>query len=458
MQRRVGWSALIGLATAATVGGLWLASPRDDQADGPAAPVDGVVIVAPDPVPWGDITWERLDPPSMGGRLSQSPTAIEQVPGGFIVLGSDADGIDGAEQQVGTIWTSSDGRSWEQDRITDGVPPGDIAEPRLAAGGPGGVLVAGGICCSMEGPAMWLAQGVGPLERVQLPPAVRNAWFTDIEAGPPGFVVVGATKAGDPNDPDFTGAIWTSPDGVEWSTVDPVAAGLVPGTVDDVTWTGRDWIAVGKHDDGKTSDGAVWRSDDGVTWRRIALDDPAITGPEEESLTRVVSLADGGLFAQGGSGTHDDRVACENLLGDVVGVPGASLVLSCGWEIETHWTSPDGRTWTRAPAVAAPFDGPPLPPAPGGRRLISHRALAPGGPGLVVVDAEGTTPEGHDLVGTWVSGDGATWRPVGEAGQIPGAYLQDLVVTGRTIVGIAERVTGNADRSEIAVWVGTVRP
>lgn len=430
---------------------------------GPAVPSDGPIKDPPpvvlDPGPWQDITWERIDAPALGGPLIQSGGSIIRAGAGFVVVGQDADGIEGAQDQVGAIWTSGDARRWVKRRIVEGVPAGDTAEVRLAAAGTTGVLVAGGVCCSIESPAMWLVTNDG-VERLVLPDGMRSMSFRDIEAGPDGFVAGGAQADGDPNDPSFTASLWHSPDGRAWTEVDPRAADLGPGGVRDVAWTGSAWVAVGSHDEARRSDGTVWRSPDGIEWERIAVGDAAIAGPEEEALHRILPLA-GGLFAQGGSGTHADRLACEDLAGEgSVGIPGAVLSLSCGWMVTTHWTSVDGTTWLRTPPVQAPFDGPPLPAPPGGRRLISHRVLDVGGPGLVIVDAEEPRrADGSDSVGTWISDDGASWRPVGQPDQFPkDQFLQDFVVAGRTIVGIGDDGWDQPDGTDIVVWIGTFSP
>ena len=344
-------------------------------------------------------------------------------------------------------------------RIVAGVPAGDTAEVRLAATGPAGILIAGGVCCSIESPAMWLISDDG-VERLVLPDGMRTTTFLDLESGPGGFVGGGVRSDGDPNDPQYTGALWHSADGRTWTEVDPRAGDLGPGDVRDVAWTGAAWFAVGSRDEGRRSDGTVWRSGDGVEWRRIAVGDPAIAGPEEEALQRILPFK-GGLFAQGGSGTHADRLACEDQAGEgTVGIPGASLSLSCSWLVTTHWISTDGTTWLRMPPVEAPFDGPPLPAPPGGRRLISHRVLDVGEPGLVVVDAEEPRrADGSDSVGTWISDDGATWRPVGGPGQFPkDLFLQDFVVAGRTIVGIGEDGWDQPNGTDVVVWIGSVTP
>ena len=429
---------------------LW---PRDVPEPGKP----GAAAVFDDPAAWRDVRWERIDPPSMGGQLTQSPVRIIRGGPGFIVLGRDAMGGEGREDTVAAIWTSNDGRDWAKHRLTEGVPPGDVAEIRLIAAGAPGIVVAGGVCCTVEDPAMWWSADGASWERITLPPDMQDVAFYDVEAGPGGFVVAGVSLVGNPNDPDEVAELWTSPDGRSWSEVDPEAAGLGPGHVSDVTWTGDAWVAVGKQPGGETWDGAVWRSADGVAWDRIAVDDPSITGPEEEELGRVFAL-EHGLVALGGAGTHADRQDCEGLLRgegqrgpDIVGVADASLALSCGWLGEARWTSEDGSTWERAPDA---------PPDVGGRRLIEQRVIATGGPGLVVVGAE--EPRRvvlGDHIGTWVSADGLTWGPVGLSPQFPdGLILADIVVVGRTIVGIGDSEWDQPTGSDGVVWIGTVSP
>lgn len=458
---RIGWRGLAIGAGAAIGAALLLLSAG--VLGGPPGP-SGEPVKAPppsviDPGPWQDITWERIDAPAMGGPLIQSGGSIARAGAGFIVVGQDADGVAGAQRQVGAIWTSRDARRWAKRRIVEGVPAGDTAEVRLAAAGSAGIVVVGGVCCSTESPAMWLVTDDG-IERLVLPVGMRTTTFLDLESGPGGFVGGGVRSDGDPVDPQFRGALWHSPDGRAWTEVDPRAADLGPGDVRDVAWTGAVWFAVGSRDEGRRSDGAVWRSADGIDWERVAVDDPAIAGPDEEGIHRILPLG-GGLFTQGGSGTHADRLACEDLAGvGAVGIAGATLSLSCSWLVTTHWTSTDGATWQRLPPVEAPFGGPPLPAPPDGRRLISHRVLDVGGPGLVVVDAEEPRrADGSDSVGTWISDDGATWRPVGAADQFPkDEFLQDLVVTGRTVVGIGDAGWDQPDGTDIVVWIGSFSP
>ena len=245
-----------------------------------------------------------------------------------------------------------------------------------------------------------------------------------------------------------------------WEEVDPDAAGIGPGAVSGVAWTGSHWLAVGKQAGGDTWDGAVWRSPDLHGWSRVAAADRDLIGADEVELYGVIPFA-GGILAMGGRGSHDDRVRCEEALG-VGGLPDAVLVLSCGWLVNEHLWSADGIDWRRLPPIEPPLGGGALPPGPNGRRLISHRVIAAGGPGLVVVDAEqprqGQEPAG-DIVGTWTSIDGDDWRPVGRAPQLPiGLYLNDIVVSGRRVIGIGDSEWQQPTGPDGVVWLGTVLP
>ena len=448
--------AVAAVATIAVLLGVQAltGSPPPD----PAA-ADPAMRIA-DPVPWADIRWERVDPPAMGGRLNQSLYRIVHGGPGFAVLGTDADGDEGAQRSMATVWTSSNAREWTKSRLLAGVPAGDSSEAYVIAGMPGALVAFGGVCCTIEQRAMWWSHDGTAWERLVLPLAMQDVTLLSIAGGPQGFVGVGVSHEGDPNDPEETGEIWTSPDGRQWTEVEPLAARIGPGSVAGVAWAGTHWLAVGKQAGGETWDGAAWRSPDLLRWSRVAARDPALVGEDEVELNRVVPFA-GGILAAGGRGTHDDRVQCEDALG-IGGLQDAVLALSCGWLVTEHVWSADGLEWRRLAPVEPAFGGPALPPGPGGRRLISHRVMAAGGPGLVVVDAEAQQPGQElagDVVGTWTSIDGDDWRPVGRAPQLPiRLYLNDIVVSGRTIIGIGDSESRQPTGPDGVVWIGTVLP
>jgi hypothetical protein len=456
-RRRVPAIGLALMSAVAVLGLAVLVSSLLDPKAAPAVPA----VPARDLGLWADIRWERTDPPAMGGNLNQSLSQIVQGGPGLAVLGTDADGDAGAQRSMAAVWTSPDGRDWAKARLLDGVAKGDTSEAFVIAAMPGALVVSGGVCCTVEEHrAMWWSDDGRDWERLVLPPEMLGVSFLSIAGGPQGFVGVGVSHVGNPNDPAEIGEMWTSPNGRVWEEVDPDAAGIGPGAVSGVAWTGSHWLAVGKQAGGDTWDGAVWRSPDLHGWSRVAAADRDLIGADEVELYGVAPFA-GGILAMGGRGTHDDRVRCEEALG-VAGLPDAVLVLSCGWLVNEHLWSGDGVDWRRLPPIEARLGGEALPPGPNGRRLISHRVIAAGGPGLVVVDAEqprpGQEPAG-DIVGTWISIDGDDWRPVGRAPQLPiGLYLNDVVVSGRRVVGIGDSEWEQPTGPDGVVWLGTILP
>lgn len=413
----------------------------------------------PDLAPWVDIRWELLAPPAMGGALNQSLYQIVGGGPGYAVLGADSRGTAGAQTSMAAVWTSSDGREWRESLLVDGLANADSSQANVIAATPTALVVTGGVCCAIgEQQAMWWSADGLAWERLVLPLEMQGVTFLSMAGGPSGFVGAGVSHEGNPNDPTERGELWTSPNGRVWTRVDTVAAGIDLGTLADVAWTGTHWLAVGKQAAGETWDGAVWRSPDLTGWSRVAARDPVLVGDDEVELHRVVPFA-GGILAAGGRGTHDDRVRCEEGLG-VVGEPDAVLANSCGWLRAEHLWSIDGLEWRRLEPIEAPARGPALRPGPGGRRLISHRVIAAGGPGLVVVDEEDRRQDLQgSFVGAWTSVDGETWRPVGPAPDLPrGLYLNDMIVSGRTIIGIGDAGSDQPDGPDGLVWIGTVVP
>jgi hypothetical protein len=440
------------VAVAGAALGLQVIGSRPALEPAPAGPAEPVADLRP----WVDIRWERLDPPAMGGELNQSPYQIVSGGPGLAVLGTDADGDPENQTQMAAVWTSPDGRTWRASRLLDGVANGDTSEAQVIAAIPGALVVAGGVCCTEEERAMWWSADGLVWERLVLPLAMQGVSFFSIASGPQGFVGVGTSLEGDPNDPTENGELWTSPNGRDWTRVDPGAADIGEGWLVDVAWTGTHWLAVGKQLGGDTWDGAVWRSEDLASWSRVAANDAVLVGDDEVELGRIVPF-DGGILVAGGRGTHDDRVRCEDAIG-VAGPPDAVLALSCGWLSTEHLWSADGLVWRRLQPIEPVPGGPALPLGPGGRRLISHRVMAAGGPGLVVVDAEAHDQDlPGDVVGTWTSVDGDTWRPVGDAPQFPiSLFLNDIVVSGRTVVGVGDSDWDQPTGSDGVVWIGSV--
>jgi hypothetical protein len=427
---------------------------------GEAPPIDPALFAPPplDPIPWQDVRWERVADPGniLGGPLLQDLRRVVRGGIGIVALGSDSRGEPGSFHRVTTVWLSRTGRDWAEVELNAGVKPGDVAEAWQIAAGPAGIIVIGSVCCREEAPAIWWSATGERWARLPIDPGLlRDGGVLDLAAGPGGYVAVGSQAE--------RAAIWASGDGRSWARVsraeDPAFG---PGLVSGVVWTGRDWIAVGRQGGDPTYDGAVWRSPDLTAWRRVAVADPALAGDDEVSLWAAIPFA-GGVLARGGRGTHQDRVKCEDLLGGAGTLPELQLVLSCGWEVETHWWSVDGEVWQRLPDVTPRLGQPPLPRVgpPPGRRLIFQRAVASGGPGLVTVDYELVGDnDSADTQALWTSADGRTWTRVGNAEHFGrDEWVEDVLVAGRTVIAVGEAPerTGEFGKDG-AVWIGTILP
>jgi hypothetical protein len=452
--------AVIALALIAAIGTGALGLGGAGQASQP--PTGQAPFPPPDPVPWQDIQWVRLEDQAgvLGGPLGQRIDRIVAGGPGFVAIGATSEGQPGAETSRGTIWLSDTGERWARHVLRGGVAPGDDASLYQVAAGPKGIVVMGNICCSSEQAAAWWSEDGSAWERVQLPQgAAPPPGVYDVAAGPDGFVAVGISGQ--------SMAIWTSPDGRDWTAVDEKAAGLVRGSFGSVVRDDRGWLAIGVRDDRRTHEGAVWRSPDLASWRAIS-DAPPLAGPEEIELGTVHRFA-GGYLLVGNLGTHEERVRCEQLLGHAEGrlALSSDLALSCGWGVTTHWWSADGEGWQLLPPVAQAAGAPPLPLGPGGRGLIYRWPIRPGGPGLVTIGYEAVDPEAAgDVRAVWVTPDGRTWIPVGAAPQFPPeASVADMVVVGRQIIAVgstwspeAAAQPGAGTGEDGAIWIGTVLP
>jgi len=211
--------------------------------------------------------------------------------------------------------------------------------------------------------------------------AATSLTLTDLRTGEPFEAPVGSVDAtwiaaageaygSSPGEP--TGAILTSPDGVEWSTAltttpmrgvatsadlavvvgdDGRGAGAIHTSPDGASWSAPIdvvdplaavahgdgvWIAVGDRsfaEEGGAGDGsagAIYRSTDATTWERVATtspyDNPELTAGEESGFLNqtMVSVAHGGDLWVATARECAERV-CRAV----------------------EFTSPDGTTWTR---------------------------------------------------------------------------------------------------------------
>jgi hypothetical protein len=407
----------------------------------------GIGVPAVDPLPWTGVTWDPLATTGIETRAGQGVRGLVHAGDRLLAQGrmDDPRPLDNPDHlgDVAVVWLSSDGVRWDARPIVAGVPPDSVTETNAVAAGPRGIVVGGGVCCRLEAPALWWSSDGQAWEIAAVPDLVPGAWIQDLAAGPDGFVAIGGIGE--------RGAIWTSADGRTWSAVDPDDAGLVRGGLSSVVATETGYVAVGQDDPGaEGSDAAIWASVGLEQWRRVAIDDPALVGIDEASMTSIVPFA-GGFFAVGGTGTSKDRKQCQQLLGGAAVASLSDTALSCGWLREMTWHSLDGETWTRADPFGADGEYPPdFAGPPPGRAPVSWTFIAAGGPGLVALQDEISRDEAAgNTLGIWTSAEGASWTRIADAPLDAADYPVGFAVSGRRLFVITE--LGRA-------WIGTVRP
>lgn len=138
-------------------------------------------------------------------------------------------------------------------------------------------------------------------------------------AGGPGYVAVGRNGS--------TAGVWTSPDGQSWTLVENEIFGSYsePAEAFDVAALPTGLVVVGSGGEQSpdrwglswgSDTPAVWVSQDGLTWDRLSID----------------TFGDAEPFFFGSVETSGDAFYLESTEGDVL----------------QQWTSPGGRTWSRA--------------------------------------------------------------------------------------------------------------
>jgi len=281
-----------------------------------------------------------------------------------------------------------------------------------------------------------------------------------------GLVAFGSDSAGGDRD----AAVWTSPDGMNWTRVphdEAIFGGSDDQEIGGAAVAGPGLIAVGY--DGSTGDGdaAVWTSTDGMSWTRVAPTGTTFGGTDTQAMESVVAIGGGsvavGYDYSGGDGDvavwtspdgirvpHDEAIfggAGHQTMRDVT-MAGVRLVAvgsdgSGGDGDAAVWTSPDGETWTRVPHDEAVF---------GGAGDQSMGRVTVGGVGLVAV---GYDYSDDDLdAAVWTSPDGVTWTRVPHDEVIfGGADAQSMLgvaAVGGGVVAVGFDYSGGD--GDAAVW------
>jgi hypothetical protein len=288
----------------------------------------------------------------------------------------------------------------------------------VTVGGPGLVAV-GQAGSARPRAAVWTSPDGINWSRIPGHEAIfGEAHMNSVTAGGPGLVAVGSDSAvGDSGD---NAVVWTSPDGINWSRVPHDEAILGGADMVSVTAGGPGLVAVGwdGHPQGEESNAVVWTSPDGITWSRVPHDE-AVFGNVTGAWMWSVTAGGPGLVAVGDS------------------TDGAAV-----------WTSPDGITWSRVPHDEAVFGD------------AGMRSVTAGRTGLVAVGGAWREADGGAAV--WTSVDGITWSRVPHDEAVFGGPIDQamtsvtaggvgLVAVGLDGVNDFSR-SGNGDALDAAVW------
>jgi hypothetical protein len=332
VARRPGYAALVLLAACA---------PADDTPRGDTSSGGATSAAAPDQRD-SALSPSSADVLLPGGALRGVSVRDSQL----IAVGRDSAGR-------GVVFLSNDGTQWTQ------AVPQARALPSL------GAVAAwrnGFVAFADSGSTMvWTSRDGRAWTPVQLTPrAFADAAVTDVVAGGPGLVAVGARLDPGETDEPVGGLVWTSRDGATWTRVGGERTfDLNEGNINTIAVGGPGLVAAGADIDGTV----VWTSRDGTSWERVPRDRAVFAGASIGAITAW----------------RDGLVALGARIPDAVGL---------------QWTSRDGRAWVREPASGS-FDV---------RAAVSDVSQVAGR--LVAV--------GSDSAGgaIWVSDNGRSWTLV----------------------------------------------
>jgi hypothetical protein len=292
--RSVGWilGALLAIGALTVVAvALFLVAAAIRQIGGEPEPTASPSVVASSEPSAASPGSSGTNRPSIGFGVGASWTTVATFPGatvfdvtvggpGLVAVGSaGAVGCEicpGIETYTGVIWSSTDGRTW--DEVT--VPGADGLPLYAVASGPFGLVAVG-------------RQAVGSIGQQQVLVSADGEAWTRLSGTPfelPGTSVndvagdsiyVAAGSVAEPEQ-DGQAVLWTSANGRDWEEVYRSAE---DGWIDQVVPNGGGWVAVGtvlRPVSGNVRASipfpAVWDSADGQTWAQRDLPLPSTAG------------------------------------------------------------------------------------------------------------------------------------------------------------------------------------
>jgi hypothetical protein len=245
------------------VGSMWYWTVDDEGVEVPVS-IHPAAWISDDGITW-ERTWQGTGTVVDSDDVFYDDISMRSVvegPGGLLVaVGATLDENGG---DIATVWTSVDGRHWEQVWKSVNGPQRERIEPGTTAFIPGTEML-------------------------------------DVAWGERGYVAVGSEDGTD-------AAIWQSPDGATWARIDTASPSFDDiGSLDSVAALDAGYITVGSRAwiNGASGVLTVLTSPDGVTWDRIH----SITG----AYASDVVVSDNGIAIAGG--TRDGRSAAAVWIG-----------------------------------------------------------------------------------------------------------------------------------------------
>ncbi|MDQ3691129.1 MAG: hypothetical protein M3406_14060 [Chloroflexota bacterium] len=437
--------ALVALAILAALIALLLirppaAAPTADGDPTSTEPIqDAAGIPEVDPLPWAAVAWQSLEDP----LPADQPPIMRMdamVNGGDLIIGWGRASTPNRNQfnDMGAVFVSRDGRSWQTALIEHGVNEMSTSELHGVAVGPRGYLAYGGVCCEPETRALWHStDGLGWTRlEIEGDLDLTGVYLAAVVGVESGWVAIGNTIN------EQEGQLWTSEDGSDWKLIDGDQAGLASATLSDLAIGPDGLVAVGTVDgqDG-TYDGGIWTSADGRSWQRVGDDDQILAGEGETQLHAVVAHA-GGLFITGVYGSTQDRQKCEQLGVATAHSDPPRTALSCASGTEHHWVLREGHAWERIDPMQAPGEHP-----------IEFRVVVAGGPGLIVL-GESSPPASPDTA-LFSSSDGRQWTALRPLQPVGNGVAIGIAVRERQLLA----ATGHFDgaHSSVRFWLGAAQ-
>jgi hypothetical protein len=266
-----------------------------------------------------------------------------------------------------------------------------------------------------------------------------------VVAGGPGFVVSGVDQGGG-------SAVWTSVDGDSWVEV---SDGSLKGSViTTLIPTASGIVGFGWYDNAEAT--TIWTSADGHEW----LAPTNKTGGIVAHGLQAVGSYDGRAIAfvdeqdegnKNGLGIWETTGRAEwTRTGTLKGATSMARVAggARGWvalDGQRAWTSPDGRTWSKA--VPGPDVTADVVVDPSGFIAVGFVGSLPGD----------TCGDQRPFAGhTWTSSDGRVWKRMPVRKEFKTAMVTRLLVVDRTLIGFGQRLGESSDAMPVARWTAAL--